>query len=104
MEETQTTLTEEPKKPEPTKDDIGTRYEHLLDYRDSLETCIDILKQRGNLAAVNKFQITLEVLGSTLDAFSGYRDTKTEYTLYKLLNSIPKSKEALKDIGGIPLE
>lgn len=91
---------------EPKMDDVGTRYEHLLDYKESLETCLEIINRtgRGSPKAVAKFVIALEVLSTTIDAFSGYKDTKTEYIMYKLLNSVPKTKDELRAIGGLPLE
>ena len=104
MVETQPTLPEEPKRPEPTMHDMGTRYQHLLDYKDSMEICLEITKKRGNGQAAAKFATALEVINTTLDAYSGYRETSTEFTLYRLLNSVPKSKDALREIGGIPLE
>jgi hypothetical protein len=92
------------RQPEPKMDDIGSRYQHLLDYRDSIELCMELVKQRGNPLSLAKFAVALEVLNTTIDAFSGYGDTKTEYSLYRLLNSIPSTKEGLTAIGGTPLE
>ena len=91
---------------EPKMDDVGTRYEHLLEYKESLETCLEIIKRtgRGGPKAIAKFMIAIEVLQATIDGFSGYNNTKTEYMMYKLLNSVPKSKDELKAIGGTPLE
>ena len=104
MEETPTNITEEEKKSEPTIYDVGTRYQHLVDYKDSLEVCRDIVRSRGDLKAAAKFATALEVVGVTVDSFSGYRATNAEYTLYKLLNSVPRSKDALRAIGGEPLD
>ena len=99
--------TQEPQIPEPLPTDIGTRLDHLTQYRDSLETCIEIVKARpyhtDTQQKLIKFAVALEVLNVTIDSFSGYIDRSTEYNLYRLLNSVPKNAEQLLIIGGKPL-
>ena len=100
-------IQEQPK--ESTAEDVGTRYQHLLDYRDSLEMCIELLKERSantlvKQQRIGKLMISLEIINATLDAYSGYKNNGTEFNLYKLINSVPNTKEDLKAIGGIPNE
>jgi len=95
-----------PQEPKPT--DVGTRYDHLYEYREALETCIGILQARpaNHLTQVRiaKFSIAHEILTATLDSFSGYNETATEYALYKLMKTVPTTKDGLAAIGGIPLD
>jgi hypothetical protein len=98
----------EPKKPEPKLDDIGTRYEHLMEYRDSLETCMQILNDRGLHSLTDKqrmikFAIALEVINTTLDAFAGMFAGNAEYIMYRLLNSVPKNPGDIMPTRGTPL-
>ena len=93
---------------EPSLSDIGTRLEHLRDYRDSLEVCIDILKERGLNSPTDKqrlvkFSIAEKVLRVTIDAYMGYKDARTEYVLNKMVDEIPVDPTKIEGGRGTPL-
>jgi hypothetical protein len=88
--------------------DVGTRYEHLQEHCDSLEACVAVLKAKGIYSQNDKERLAkltaaFEVTRATLDAFTGINESTTEYSLYRLLNSIPKDPEAVEGGRGTPL-
>jgi len=94
---------------EPDLTDIGTRYEHLKDYADALEACVDIVESRGLTSQSDKqryieLSIAAKVIKHTIDTFAGYGDVRTEYLLYKLLHSVPVKAEEIEGGRGTPLE
>lgn len=105
--ENQTEQEQEIKSREPKASDIGTRYEHLMEYKESLETCVGLLEKRGSTIIskerIGKLNTAIEILSATLDAFSGYKDQSTEFRLYKLINTVPAGKEGIIELGGTPL-
>jgi hypothetical protein len=93
---------------EPQLNDVGTRYEHLCDYRDSLELCIQILSKRGLYLPTDKqnfIELTaaLKVVSRTIDAHSGIFDEQAQYQLYRQVDSIPKDPESILPTRGTPL-
>jgi hypothetical protein len=98
---------------EPTADEfmnnVATRYEHLSAYRDDCQSCADLIMKRGihsqsDQIKYGKFKVTADLITETLDTLSGYKEPGAEYSVYKVLNSIPKTKEQLIALGGKPLE
>lgn len=94
---------------EPQLTDIGTRYQHYCDYRDGLEICIGIIRSRGLNSPADherliKFSIALEVVNSTIDSFAGLKDGRTEYRLYRQVDTIPTNPEAIPGGRGTPLK
>lgn len=92
---------------EPRAEDIGTRLDHLRDYMEALEICIETLKDRDSGSKDEKrkileLSVAAKVLRATIDAHTGYNETTTEYMLYRLLNNIPKAEE-IEGGRGTPL-
>lgn len=88
--------------------DNGTRYQHLSDYRDSLEFAMKILQDRGLHTLADrqrffKFSIAHETVSITIDAFAGIKENGADFYMYKLLNSVPKSAETVPSERGTPL-
>lgn len=93
---------------EPSMNDVGTRYEHLKDFLDSLYACIGRMEERGvktnsDQGKMLKLQIAADVMKSTLDAQVGYNASNTEYQLYKMIDSIPAKAESIEGGRGTPL-
>ena len=93
--------------PEPTLNDVGTRYDHLKEHLDGLVTAIEALKLRARSRENNerllKLTLAAEVLQGTLDAYSGLNDPRGEFYLYRLFNGIPKNPEEIEGGRGTPL-
>lgn len=88
--------------------DIGTRYQHLNDYRDSLEFAVKMLQDRGlhslsDKQRFMKFTAAHEAVSITIDAFAGLKEKGADYYMYKLLNSVPKDAETVPSERGTPL-
>lgn len=88
--------------------DIGTRYEHLCEYRDSLDMCVRLISERGATTPdarqrLMKFSVALEVINTTIDAFAGIRAAGVEYQLYRQINSIPSDPESIPATRGTKL-
>lgn len=88
--------------------DVGTRYSHLVEYRDSIEVCIKILEDRGLHALVDKerhrkFTTALEVISTTIDSFAGLKNQSSDYYLYRLIDTIPKEADKITGGRGTPL-
>lgn len=88
--------------------DNGTRYQHLAEYRDSLEVCMKILQDRGlrtleDRQRFAKFTTALEVITTTLDSYAGLRNTGSDFYLYRLVESVPKDPTQIEGGRGTPL-
>jgi hypothetical protein len=94
-------------KREPQPDDYGTRQDHFQEHLDSLNVCIEALKERSysqeQKTALIKLTIAAEVMQATIDAFSGLNKDTSEYALYRLLHGIPKNPEEIIGGRGTPL-
>lgn len=98
---------QEPKPKEYLLSDVGTRYEHLQDHLDSLNACVDVLKDRVHSATdkarLIKLAAAADVMRATIDAYADIGGTVNEYKLYRLLNTIPKDLAAIEGGRGTPL-
>jgi hypothetical protein len=95
-------------KPEPKLEDIGTREEHLRDYLESLDACFQIMRKRGvyskdDKERLIKFYTAAEVLKATLDSMYGLTDRDLEYSVYRVVNSVPKDPASIEGGRGTPL-
>ena len=98
----------QPQKPskEPSLEDVGTRYEHLRAHYESLTACVESLEARGvpiSDPRLYKLAFAAEVVELTIDAYAGYQNQNTEYSLYKLINSIPEKGDLVEGGRGTPL-
>lgn len=89
--------------------EVGTRYEHLSQYRDDLQACADLILNRGIKSLPDqqryaKFAVAATVITETLDTLSGYRGAGVDYSLYKLLNGVPRTAEQKAALGMLPIE
>lgn len=89
-------------------DHVGSRYIHLKDYLDDLESMKVIMEKRGlhSVVAVNsykKLEAAIELLTASLDSFTDIDNDKAEYQLYKQINSIPKDASFIEGGRGTPL-
>lgn len=92
----------------PSLQDVGIRYDHLKDYADSLQVCIDRLIERGiktrkDALTLAKFSAAVEVINNTLDAQTGINNPSNEYLLYKLVDKLPTKGDELDGGRGEPL-
>lgn len=95
-------------KPEPTLNDIGTRFEHLQDHYEALIACIEIMEQRKYISKadterITKMKMAAEVVRGVIDAYSGYSESNVQYKLYHLLSNIPVNPEHIEGGRGTPL-
>ena len=101
-------MTLEPEKKEASLQDIGTRYEHLNDHYEALEICVDVLSKRlftdKDKQKLHKLTIAAEVMRDTIDSYMGHNRETSEYTLYKVLNGIPKDPAQVEGGRGTPLK
>jgi hypothetical protein len=101
----------EPTKPkfnEPTLQDIGTRYQHLLEHYEALEAVVDILKSKDYLSQIEKVKLiklstAAEVTRATIDAYAGFNDSPGQYSLYHLIENLPLRGEVIEGGRGTPL-
>jgi hypothetical protein len=102
-------MEQEQKAPEQTLEDIGTRYQHLLDHCEALEACVEVLRSRGVYTPADKerlvkISIAAEVARATVDTYTGIKAPTAEYALYRMLKNIPKNPESIVGGRGTPLK
>jgi hypothetical protein len=89
-------------------EDIGTRYTHLCDLQDSLESCVEIIVTKlpdtwDNKQRLAKMRIALEIIKISIDSFGDYNDKDKKYNLYKMIENIPKNPDEIVGGRGTPL-
>lgn len=99
-----------PEKPKiPTLNDIGTRFDHLMELKDAFEICIEIIKKKQYIDNIDaqkliEFSICAKGIQVTIDSLSGYHSNETDFVLYKLINSVPKDPSMVDGDSGTPLK
>ena len=92
----------------PKLEDVGTRYQHLMDYKEALDTCVLIMKEHAVSLAekqkMAKFMIAAEVFQTHLNAISDYYDYMSEYNLLRSVDSIPRDPAQIPGGRGTPLK
>jgi hypothetical protein len=88
--------------------DIGTRYEHLMDLKGAIDSVIQILKDKKHLnpddmQKLLEFQIMAQGIQLTIDSIARYTNYMEEYKLYKTIDSIPSDPAVIEGGRGTPL-
>ena len=105
MEQNQSNQPNQPK--QPNLMDVGTRYQHLTDLKESIDECIVIMKEHSVSLAekqkLGKFMIAAEVIAAHINAIADYFDYQSEYKLYQAIDSIPGDPAQIPGGRGTPL-
>jgi hypothetical protein len=89
-------------------EDVGTRYDHLMDLKGAIELVIERIKEKNVISPVDTqklFEFTVMARGiqTVLDSMSGLNGYIVEYQLYKMLNNIPTDPTKIEGERGTPL-